>query len=83
MNYTLTEHAKKMVTEREIPLEWLERVLNEPVLREPDPDDASLERRYRPIPEFDGRVLRVVVNTTVEPLRVVSVFFDRSKRGQL
>jgi hypothetical protein len=44
MNYTLAEHAKKMVTEREIPLEWLERVLNEPVLREPDPDDASLER---------------------------------------
>jgi Domain of unknown function (DUF4258) len=83
MNYTLTEHAKTMMTEREIPLEWLERVLNEPVLREPDPDDASLERRYRPIPEFDGRVLRVVVNATVEPLRVVSVFFDRSKRGQL
>jgi hypothetical protein len=83
MNYTLTEHAKTMMTERGIPLEWLERVLNEPVLREPDPDDASLERRYRPIPEFDGRVLRVVVNATVEPLRVVSVFFDRSKRGQL
>ena len=37
--------------------------LHEPVLREPDPNDASLERRYRPITEFDGRVLRVVVNT--------------------
>jgi Domain of unknown function (DUF4258) len=62
MNYTLTEHAKKVVTERGIPLEWLERVLNEPVLRKPDLDDASLEHRYRPILEFDGRVLRVVVN---------------------
>jgi hypothetical protein len=77
MNYTLTEHAKKISTERELPLEWLERVMNEPVLREPDPDDASLESRYRPIPEFEGRVLRV------EPIRVVSVFFDRSKRGHL
>jgi hypothetical protein len=48
MNYTLTEHAKKVLAEREIPLEWLERVLREPVLREPDPDHASLERRYRP-----------------------------------
>ena len=66
MNYTLTEHAKKMLTEREIPVEWLERVLNEPVLREADPDNASLERRYRPIPEFEGRVLRVVVNATVD-----------------
>jgi Domain of unknown function (DUF4258) len=83
VHYTLTEHAKEMLEEREIPLEWLERVLNEPVLREPDPDDASLERRYRPIPEREGRVLRVVVNATSEPVRVVSVFFDRSMRGKL
>jgi hypothetical protein len=83
MNYVLTEHAKKMLAEREIPIEWLERALNEPVLREPDLGDISLERRYRPIPEFDGRVLRVVVNAMDEPIRVVSVFFDRSKRGQL
>jgi hypothetical protein len=83
MNYTLTEHAKKMLTEREIPVEWLERVLNEPALCEADPDDASLERRYRPIPEFEGRVLRVVINATVEPVHVVSVFFDRSMRGKL
>jgi len=47
MSYTLTEHAKKVLAEREIPLEWLERTLNEPLLRAPDPDDASLERRYR------------------------------------
>ncbi|MGH8589601.1 MAG: DUF4258 domain-containing protein [Gammaproteobacteria bacterium] len=57
--YTLTEHARKVLAERQIPLEWLERVLHRPGLREPDPDDASLERRYRPITEFDGRVLRV------------------------
>lgn len=37
MNYTLTEHAKKVLAEREIPLEWLERVLNEPVLCQSDP----------------------------------------------
>ena len=83
MNYTLTEHAKKVLTEREIPLGWLERALNKLVLREPDPDDAALQRRYRPIPVFEGRVLRVVVNATVEPVRVVSVFFDRSMRGKL
>ena len=83
MIYTLTNHAKKMLAEREIPLEWLERTLNEPLLRQPDPDDAALERRYRPIPEFDGRVLRVVVNPAVEPVRVVSVFFDRSMKGKI
>jgi hypothetical protein len=83
MSYTLTEHAKKVLAEREIPLEWLERALNEPLLCALDPDDVSLERRYRPIPEYEGRVLRVVVNPSVEPVRVVSVFFDRKMRGKL
>jgi hypothetical protein len=83
MNYALTAHARKVLVERQIPVEWLERALHEPILREPDPDDASLERRYRSITEFDGRVLRVVVNTSVEPVRVVSVFFDRRMRGRL
>lgn len=83
MNYTLTEHARKVLAERHIPVEWLERALHEPVLRKPEPNDASLERRYCPITEFNGRVLRVVVNTSVEPERVVSVFFDRRMRGRL
>jgi hypothetical protein len=73
----------EVLAERAIPLAWLECALNEPALRQLDPNDASLERRYRPIPEYDGRVLRVVVNTSVEPVRVVSVFFDRSIRGKL
>ena len=35
------------------------------------------------IPEFGGRVLRVAVNTAIEPNRVVSVFFDRQMKGKL
>ena len=54
-----------------------------PELVLPDPDDATAERRYRKIPEFGGRVLRVAVNTAVEPNRVVSVFFDRQMKGKL
>lgn len=69
--------------EREIAIEWVERTLNNPELVLPDPEDASIERRYRRIPEFGGRVLRVAVNVTVEPLRVVSVFFDRAMKGKL
>ncbi|MFQ5667988.1 MAG: hypothetical protein ACE5I7_16355 [Candidatus Binatia bacterium] len=57
--------------------------MREPALRAPDPGNALLERRHRPIPEFDGRVLRVVVNPAVEPVRVASVFFDRTMRGKL
>ena len=77
MKFELTKHAQKALNEREIPMEWLERTLAAPELVLPDPDDATVERRFRRIPEFGGRVLRVAVNTTVEPKRVVSVFFDR------
>jgi hypothetical protein len=59
MKFELTKHAQKALDEREIPVEWLERTLAAPELVLPDPDDATVERRYRKIPEFDGRVLRV------------------------
>jgi hypothetical protein len=83
VNFELTEHAKKVMAEREIAPEWVEQTVAEPELREPDPNDASVERRYRRIPAFGGRVLRVALNTAVEPPRVVSVFFDRKMKGRL
>ena len=83
MKFELTKHAQKVLEEREIPMEWMERTLSAPELVMPDPDDATVERRFRRIPEFGGRVLRVAVNTAVEPLRVVSVFFDRKMKGKL
>jgi hypothetical protein len=83
MSYQLTQHARDMLAERNIPIEWLERALREPELKLPDPTDTTLERRYRKIPEYDSRVLRVVVNTTVAPERVVSVYFDRTMKGKV
>jgi hypothetical protein len=35
------------------------------------------------IPEHGHRVLRVVINRQVSPVRVVTVFFDRKMKGQL
>ncbi len=83
MNYELTKHAKKALEERGIQIEWMERTLSEPEYVLPDPEDATVKRCFRRIPEFGGRVLRVAVNTTVEPNRVVSVFFDRTMKGKL
>ena len=82
MNYVLSQHARTVLEERAIPLEWLERTLHDPELRRPDLVDPTLERRYRKIPEHENRVLRVVVNTTVVPERVVSVYFDRMMKGK-
>ncbi len=64
MKFELTKHAARALAEREIRVEWLERTLAAPELRLPDPDDAAVERFYRRIPEFGGRVLRVAVNQT-------------------
>ena len=78
-----TRHALHVMAERMIPAEWVELAVAGPVLRTPDPNDPDVERFFRPIPEHGDRALRVAVNTRVVPWRVVSVFFDRSKRGEL
>ena len=65
MKFEPTKHAQKAVAEREIPLEWIERTLDAPELILLDPNDATVERRFRRIPEFGERVLRVAVNRTV------------------
>ena len=82
MKFQLTNHARKAVAEREIAVEWIERTLDAPELIAPDPDDPAIERCFRQIPEFGGRVLRVAVNRTVEPQRVVSVFLRSQNEGQ-
>ena len=83
MNYELTQHARKVLEERGIQVEWMERTLSAPECVLPDLDDPEVERLFRRIPEFGGRVLRVAVNTAVAPNRVVSVFFDRTMKGKL
>ncbi len=83
MELSVTVHARQAMAERLIPLGWVERVVNGPELRTDDPTDPEVERFFGRLPERGDRVLRVAVNTRVEPWRVVSVFFDRDMRGQL
>lgn len=83
MRYKLTQHAQKVMSERGIKIEWMERTLFQPELVLPDTEDSAVERYFRQIPEFGGRVLRVVVNTKVEPARVISTFFDRTMKEKL
>lgn len=78
-----TAHALHAIAERSIHLEWVVRAISEPDLRTDDPEDAEVERFFKRISERDNRVLRVAVNTSVSPWRVVSVFFDRGMRKRL
>ncbi len=81
IHYELTAHAATVIAEREIEAAWVKRVLAQPERTEPDRSDPSLTHALGPIPERDGRVLRVVYNAGVDPLRVVTAYFDRRERG--
>jgi hypothetical protein len=83
MNYELTQHARDVLQERQIHVEWMERVIARPALVQPRPPDPALESRLAKIPEYGDQVLRVVVNKAVVPERVASVCFDRTMKGKL
>ena len=83
MKYELTQHARTVLREREIPEDWLVRVIEAPERVEPDEEDGELEHRLGRIKEYDNRVLRVIINPETRPIRVVSVYFDRAMRNKL
>lgn len=81
--YTLSAHAEVVMTERSIKREWLDRVLAQPELVEVDRDDSDLTHALGKIPEHGGRVLRVVYNGIKKPMKIVTVYFDRTMKGKL
>jgi hypothetical protein len=76
----LTRHAAMMLVERDIEREWIDRTVNEPDAVEPDPQRESLFRAFRAISERNGRVLRVVYSLNENKIRVITAFFDRTRR---
>lgn len=83
MEYELSHHAADMLLRRGIRREWLELALDSPQRIEKDPDDPAIVHHLRTIEACEGRVLRVLYNDTVAPVRVVSVFLDRRMKGKL
>ena len=84
MNYVLTEHAKESLQRRSnIQLHWLEQAITTPHRIEKDAIDSELTHYLYKVSEFEGRVLRVIVNSTVEPIRIITAFFDRNMRNKL
>jgi hypothetical protein len=71
----LTAHAKVVMQERGILAAWLELVLDAPARRIAQTDGTL--HYLTPIEAFEGRWLRVVVNSASDPPSVVTLFFDR------
>jgi uncharacterized DUF497 family protein len=76
----ITAHARLRLRERNLRSEWIELAVRDPDWSEPDPSDKSVERRFRAIPAFDNRILRVVCVETNVSIRIISVLFDRNAR---
>jgi hypothetical protein len=76
----LTAHAEVRLVRRGLLLAWIEATVSEPEWREPDPADASVERRFRSIDEAGGRILRVACVETEDEIRVITAMFDRNAR---
>jgi hypothetical protein len=81
--FTLTQHARDQIEDREISIEWVARTLLNPVRIEMDRADPELRHALARVPEHDNRVLRVVYNQTTTPPRIVTVYFDRGQRNRL
>jgi uncharacterized protein DUF4258 len=80
--YELSEHASAVLAEREIETTWVVRVLSKPERTEVDRSDPALTHALGRVTECADRVLRVVYNPSVEPPRIVTVYFDRRQRGK-
>ena len=62
----LTAHARIRLRERDIDPKWVEDTAVKPDWTEPEPRDPAIERSFRAIPQFGGRVLRVACAETIQ-----------------
>jgi hypothetical protein len=75
-------HARTVLEERGIRLDWLEHILASPERTESDRTDPELRPAIGRIAEHDDRYLRVICNATVAPWRIVTAYFDLGLRSQ-
>lgn len=76
MDYVFTEHARKRCVKRKICDEWILATLEHPARTENDDSDPTLVHALRAIPEKGFRVLRVIYNETLDPVTIVTAYFD-------
>jgi hypothetical protein len=75
-----TRHAEQMLAERNIERQWIENTIRNPEAIEPDPTRPGVFSAFRSIPERGGRVLRVVYAAAGTTVRIITAYFDRTRR---
>lgn len=74
-DFEMSSHAREMLKERNIAEEWVWRALQHPDKTKLGEDGNR--HLFKSIRERNGKMLHVVVNPLVQPIRVITVFFDR------
>ena len=80
MEFELSAHTKDMLKERKIAEAWLWRTVEHPDWLQKGSDNNV--HHFKIIPEYNGRILHVVINANILPNKIVTVFFDRRARRQ-
>lgn len=75
-----SHHAETVARERGLDRDWIVQTIEEPEWSEPDPSDPEVERRFRTIPQRNGRIIRVACVETPREIIIVSAFLDRGAR---
>lgn len=81
--YEISVHAKERIEERNILLTWIQETIEKPDKTEPHQTDPELVTTFKKFESCSGRVLKVVYNKTVSPVRIVTAHFDRSMKGKI
>jgi len=73
MEYRLTSHAERELPQRQIPLDLVASVLDNPQQIVPEREDC---KAYQSIVDFEGKayLLRVIVKDNVDPAIVVTAY---------
>jgi hypothetical protein len=77
-----TDHAEARMARRGLQRAWIETTALEPEWREPEPNDPTVERRFRRIEDAGGRILRVACVETDSEIRVITAMFDRNAKAR-
>jgi hypothetical protein len=78
-DFEFSDHASRMLVERNISKLWVHKTLADPDTTEFH-DDGTVHY-LKAIEEFGNRHLRVIVSPTAQPKKIVTQFFDRRLRS--
>jgi len=77
LQFSLSSHAKERLQQRQIKEEWISRALDDPDFEDIDPNNNTLHRVWKRIPEYSNLAMRVVYNPSTKPVKIITVLFDR------